>query len=464
MNDDNQKRKEKSTVFIASPWEREEKEKLQREQILDARRARDQEIAYLESIQDRTEKQNEWLRILRLEREFQRRAEQHDDEDSVCSDSSSTESSSDKMSNFPRDKLTVIPNERIGLKLLDELLDSPPKNPSPPSKSSPDRDLPHRSPSEKHFIPLDVAIPDNELQPSSLPPTNNILKISSEQQHADGTGTRVSKPPIPAPRPSKAVLANHFQEVLPDLDQTSNKVVAEMEANVSSLTKLEISDSSAFFCSADSEEHGSREPPQDNWLIEVPNSFPDREEEQKPKQSEQSRIYENIKPADYHYLRTTSASSSYTSHTLPKSTATGNGVNSLATSKEVAQPRNGSTRAYEKKFPVMGVSSTLTKKANGFAPSDIDILPSLYASYKVQNGYGKEIPSDLEDKSPEFKKLWMSRPEKLTFQDKIRKFSLQAGEDDIPKDRVKNSRAQREIESKFSEAQKRAAAQKSSET
>ncbi|CAL1299303.1 unnamed protein product [Larinioides sclopetarius] len=472
MNDDSQKRKEKSSVFIASPWDREEKEKLQREQILDARRARDQEIGFLESIPDRTEKQNEWLRILRLEREFQRRAEQHDDEDSVCSDSSSTESSSDKMSNFPRDKLTVIPNERIGLKLLDELLDSPPKNSSPSNKSSPDRDLPHRSPSEKHFIPLDVAIPDNELQPSSLPPTNNILKISSEQQHADGSGTRVSKPPIPAPRPSKAVLASHLQEVqksseVPlDFDQPNNKMVPDMESNVSSLTKLEISDSSAFFCSADSEEHGSREAPQGNWLIEVPNNFPDREEEQKAKQSEQSRIYENIKPADYHYLRTTSASSSYISHTLPKSTANGNGVNSLSTSKEVTQPRNSSTRAYEKKFPVMGVSSTLTKKANGFAPSDIDILPSLYASYKVQNGYGKEIPSDLEDKSPEFKKLWISRPEKLTFQDKIRKFSIQAGEDDIPKDRVKNSRAQREIEIKFSEAQKRAAAQKreSSET
>ncbi|GIY81401.1 uncharacterized protein CEXT_531561 [Caerostris extrusa] len=436
---------------------------LQHEQILDARRARDQEISYLESIGDRTEKQNEWLRILRLEREFQRRAEMHDDDDSVCSDTSSTESSSDKMANFPRDKLTVIPNERMGLKLLDELLDSPKNS---PTSNSPERELPLKSPSDKHFVPLDLAIPDNDLQPSSLPPTTNILKISSEQ-HPDGSGTRLSKPPVPAPRPSKALLANHLQEVqrsscmeLPiEMDQLNGKVVNGMEANVSSLTKLEISDSSAFFCSADAEEHGSRATPQDNWLIEVPNNFPDREEEQKSKQNDQSRIYENIKPADYHYLRTqtTVSSSGFNSHTLPKTTTTANSL-------EVVQPRNGSSRAYEKKFPVMGVSSTLTKKANGFAPSDIDILPSLYASYKVQNGFGKEVPSDLENKSPEFKKLWISRPEKLTFQDKIRKFSLQAGEDDLPKDRVKNSRAQREIESKFSEAQKRAAQKASSET
>ncbi|GFS95866.1 uncharacterized protein NPIL_442501 [Nephila pilipes] len=470
MTDEGSKRKEKSSIFSASPWEREEKEKLQHEQILDARRARDQEIAYLESIPDRTEKQNEWLQILRLEREFQRRAEMHDDEDSICSDTSSTESSSDKMANFPRDKLTVIPNERIGLKLLDELLDSPPKNSQTSSKSSPERELPLRSPSEKHFIPLDVAIPDNELQPSSLPITNNILKISSEQ-HSD-SGNRVSKPPVPAPRPSKALLTSHLQEIQKssemsiDLDQTNGKLISDIEANVSSLTKLEISDSSAFFCATDSEEHGSRETPQDNWMIEVPNNFPDREEEQKSKPSgmsnEQSRIYENIKPADYHYLRTQTVSSSgYSSHTLPKSSSIG--PNTLASSKEVSPPRNGSSRVYEKKFPVMGVSSTLTKKANGFAPSDVDILPSLYASYKVQNGYTKDVPADLEDKSPEFKKLWISRPEKLTFQDKIRKFSLQAGEDDLPKDRVKNSRAQREIEIKFNEAQKRVAAQKASE-
>ncbi|GFY42196.1 uncharacterized protein TNIN_317641 [Trichonephila inaurata madagascariensis] len=473
MTDDNSKRKEKSSIFSASPWEREEKEKLQHEQILDARRARDQEIAYLESIPDRTEKQNEWLRILRLEREFQRRAEMHDDEDSICSDTSSTESSSDKMANFPRDKLTVIPNERIGLKLLDELLDSPPKNSQLSNKSSPERELPLRSPSEKHFIPLDVAIPDNELQPSSLPMTNNILKISSEQ-HSDG-GSRVSKPPVPAPRPSKALLTSHLQEIhksseiLVDPEQMNGKLNCDMEANVSSLTKLEISDSSAFFCAADSEEHGPRETPQDNWLIEVPNNFPDREDEQKSKPSgmsnEQSRIYENIKPADYHYLRTQTVSSSgYSSHTLPKSTTSSTGSNPVVSSKEINPPRNGSSRMFEKKFPVMGVSSTLTKKANGFAPSDVDILPSLYASYKVQNGYAKEVPADLEDKSPEFKKLWISRPEKLTFQDKIRKFSLQAGEDDLPKDRVKNSRAQREIENKFSEAQKRAAAQKATET
>ena len=50
---------------------------------MDARKARDQEIAFLESLQERNEKQEEWLRILRLEREFQRRAEQEikDDED-----------------------------------------------------------------------------------------------------------------------------------------------------------------------------------------------------------------------------------------------------------------------------------------------------------------------------------------------------------------------------------------------
>ncbi|KAG8190004.1 hypothetical protein JTE90_000104 [Oedothorax gibbosus] len=544
MNDE--KKKEKGSIFTTSPWEREKKEKLQQEQVLDARRVRDQEIAWLESVPEdrRSEKQSEWLRILRLEREFQRRAEMEPDDDGDSGDESSddtaTEERVDKVSSFPRDKLKVIPNERMGLKLLDDLLVNP-------TKSSPDkeRDMILRTPSEKHFIPLDVTIPDNEIPSPTLPMTNNILKISSDQP-SEG---RSSKPPVPAPRPSKTCTPVSLCEVTrsPEIDNMLNGFGygGDMESNVSSLAKLDISDSSAFFCSIENGDHSSRSTPQDNWLIEVPNSFevPDDEARQddafhrnhsvgsqegdvmepKPKQhngiyhdafidqrsrqqngshsrddlreqkarqhtgiyeavvvdtklkpqnghrvgstsvdhksnhynGEQSRIYENIKPADYHYLRTQTVSgSSFTSHTLPKTVVSANNT-PLATK---SPPRS---RPHDKKFPIMGVSSTLTKKGNGYVPSDVDMLPSLYASCKAQqNGYVKEVPSDLVDKSPEFKKMWISRPEKLTFQDKIRKFSIQAGEDDAPRDRVKNSRAQREIENKFVEGHKRPGFQK----
>lgn len=289
----------------------------------------------------------------------------------------------------------------MGLQLLDELLENPSKNSPPATTPSPS---PLRPTPEKHFIPLDVAIP--EPPAPSLPLTNNILKISSN-------GNEDRKPPVPAPRPSKRM----------------------DDPNVSSLTKLDISD---YFCSGeegeededgDGGEPNNSTPPQDNnWMIEVPN-FPTEDE---------SRIYENvIKPADYHYIRTTTNGS----HTLPKTTA--------ATAAPAARRQH--------KFPTMGVSSTLTKKGGGYVPSDADILPSLYASCKGNGGYApREVPTDLVDKSPEFKKMWVQRPEKLTFQDKIRKFSLQAGEDEAPRDRVKNSRAQREIEIKFSDAQKRA--------
>lgn len=460
----------------------------------------------------------------------------------------------------------------MGLKLLDELVN--------PTKTSPEkeRDLSIRTPSEKHFIPLDVAIPDNEIPSPALPLTNNILKISSEQPFESKEG-RSSKPPVPAPRPSKTCTPVSLCDVnrSPEIENEHCSMgYADMESNVSSLAKLDISDSSAFFCSIENGDHSSRSTPQDNWLIEVPNSFEDRDEvrqdggfsrdemeqkfkqqngiyeatlldqklkqqgsgcnreeiamEQKLKQhnvqmyeaafmdqrskqqngihsreeklkqhngvyesvvvdhklkqqnghrvdtfpidqkgkhynatsSEQSRIYENIKPADYHYLRTQTVSgSSFTSHTLPKTTTSID--NSPLVTK--SPPRNSSRPPHDKKFPTMGVSSTLTKKGNGYVPSDADILPSLYASCKAQqNGYVKEVPNDLVDKSPEFKKMWISRPEKLTFQDKIKKFSLQAGENDLPRDRVKNSRAQREIENKFVEGQRRPGYQKAAES
>lgn len=75
-------RKDPSNLTSPSPWEREEKEKLHKQRLEEARRARDEEIMQLESIPYMSAKQEERLRTLRLEREFQRRAEElHGDEE-----------------------------------------------------------------------------------------------------------------------------------------------------------------------------------------------------------------------------------------------------------------------------------------------------------------------------------------------------------------------------------------------
>lgn len=314
-----------------------------------------------------------------------------------------------------------------------------------------------KSPSEKHFIPLELTIPDRDLpQPSSLPPGSSILQVS-DQKTIEHSTARLTKPPIPAPRPSKASSLfrpetgandhhSHMIESEADIMNQNNTEMKSMDSSMRSLAKLDISDSSPY---NDCNNIG-KDYLQDNWLIEV-NSYENGSMADNPKtmskqngdQKEESRIYENI--MEFHGLKRHNSSSTNGSHTLPKST------NNLMT-KEISNTRSSHL---EKKFPAMGLTSTLTRKLNGHIPCDSDILPSLYASSKVKNGYQKDIPSDLEDKSPEFRKIWISRPEKLTFQDKIRKFSLQAGEDDIPRDRVKNSRAQREIEIKFSEGQRK---------
>ncbi|KFM79123.1 hypothetical protein X975_23853, partial [Stegodyphus mimosarum] len=485
MKDEFQKRKEKCSVFSASPWDREEKEKLQREQLLDARRARDQEIAYWESMTDRTEKQEEWLRILRLEREFQRRAEQElqDDDDEDEEETESTQISDavcEKIESSYGDQQPVNSDEKTMLKLLDDL-EKPSKNSTSSEKCNGDREQKAQNPSEKHFIPLDVSIPDRDiLQPSSAHLGNNILQISSEH-NADHSGNRLSKPPVPAPRPSKAFTAvsppgnskpnnniyNHNTSSNFASEAVNGSSSNNTTDNTSSLTKLEISDSSAYFCSNENASENSRgDTVQENWLIEVNSfehsNFPDREDVRRPQQStqnvtskEETRIYENIKPVEYKSPKTNpnSIKNGFGSHTLPRSTSCG----STLVLQEPVSLRY-STSHFEKKFPCMGVSSTLTKKLNGLSTCDNDTHQALFSSGKPRNDYAKDIPRDLVDKSPEFKKLWISRPEKLTFQDKIRKFSLQAGEEDLPRDRVKNSRAQREIENKFSEGQKRAIA------
>ncbi|XP_035207092.1 afadin-like isoform X1 [Stegodyphus dumicola] len=85
-------KKETSKLMSPSPWEREEKEKiangisdtfyytthtlLHKQRLEEARRARDEEIRELESRSHLTPQQEDRLRTLRLEQEFQRRAEE----------------------------------------------------------------------------------------------------------------------------------------------------------------------------------------------------------------------------------------------------------------------------------------------------------------------------------------------------------------------------------------------------
>ncbi|KAG8189760.1 hypothetical protein JTE90_012933 [Oedothorax gibbosus] len=71
-----QDKKEHSSLLSPSPWEREEKEKLQQHRQEEARRNRAEEIRDLESRAHLSPQQEDRLRALRLEQEFQRRAEE----------------------------------------------------------------------------------------------------------------------------------------------------------------------------------------------------------------------------------------------------------------------------------------------------------------------------------------------------------------------------------------------------
>ncbi|KAL3219550.1 hypothetical protein MRX96_030310 [Rhipicephalus microplus] len=70
-------------VASPSPWEREEKEMRRLQRLEEMRQMRDEELQELESLPNRTSRQEERLRALRLEREFERRAQElaGDDDD-----------------------------------------------------------------------------------------------------------------------------------------------------------------------------------------------------------------------------------------------------------------------------------------------------------------------------------------------------------------------------------------------
>ncbi|XP_012220768.1 afadin isoform X2 [Linepithema humile] len=78
-----------------NPWQREEREKEQARRREAARQWRDQQIAELSALTHRTQQQEEQLRALQLERDFQKRAEeaanQDDDEESNDLDNESTQ-------------------------------------------------------------------------------------------------------------------------------------------------------------------------------------------------------------------------------------------------------------------------------------------------------------------------------------------------------------------------------------
>ncbi|XP_075525931.1 adherens junction formation factor afadin [Dermacentor variabilis] len=63
-------------VASPSPWEREEKEMRRLQRLEEMRQMRDEELQELESLPNRTSRQEERLKALRLEREFERRAQE----------------------------------------------------------------------------------------------------------------------------------------------------------------------------------------------------------------------------------------------------------------------------------------------------------------------------------------------------------------------------------------------------
>nr|CAD7399380.1 unnamed protein product [Timema cristinae] len=148
-----------------NPWEREEREKEQQRRRDAARAWRDHQIAELSNLSQRSPQQEEQLRALKLEKEFQKRAEEaaHQDEDEEGED--------DQV------ELKEV-NPHLRGRRVENHLGKP-----PPSSSDRDSnlDLPVLSSRAQHD------------KRESLERVQGLLRITSEQQHQDNLGLTKQK-------------------------------------------------------------------------------------------------------------------------------------------------------------------------------------------------------------------------------------------------------------------------------
>ncbi|XP_029161614.1 afadin isoform X9 [Nylanderia fulva] len=437
-----------------NPWQREEREKEQARRREAARQWRDQQIAELSGLTHRTQQQEEQLRALQLERDFQKRAEeaanQDDDEESNDLDNESAQRVQGLLRMAASQDRTV-----QGTQQLPILSRTNTGNQSLRSGGLPLQPIG----SQAHLLSHQAA-PQNLGINNNLGQESSGLHLQSSQQQQQTTTSQDVSPGY------GSSLSSHFgsgQKPYPmshSMDEVKRKQ-AEIEESQKKQEELHPPQQQTY----QSQQPRSQLHPGmlrlDNLIINGPSvSMPSQNSvNDAPPPPERGSSYAVM--SQQSALR---SNGSTTSNLLPVSSQ------QPASMKRVSfHDSNANSESMLRNMSSSGTSNPpsmsmdiIREDPNNF----INDAENLLASPKTPDGSGASftgatpgvIGAQEVYKDPRQKRLAEKQkqqqqnsqigavPEKLSFKEKMKMFAMETGEDGTPRDKVKISRAQREID------------------
>ncbi|XP_018357090.1 PREDICTED: afadin isoform X2 [Trachymyrmex septentrionalis] len=447
-----------------NPWQREEREKEQARRREAARQWRDQQIAELSALTHRTQQQEEQLRALQLERDFQKRAEeianQDDDEESNDLDNESVQrvqgllrmaASQDRAIQGalpPTLSRTITGNQsmRSGLPLL-----------SSQSVTS----------SHIHILPNQNTAPQN-VEMSSPGRENNGLHVQSNQQQQQQTAGQNEEHVSPANygthshfssgQKSYSMGMSHSVEDR-ELQRKMDEVKRKQAGYEENQKKLEEQQQQIY--QLNQHPRSQLHPGMlrlDNLIINGPNIST----------SSQNNINDAPPPPErgssYAVMSQQSAlrSNGSTTSNLPPTSQQSASMKRVSFHDSNANSESMLRNVSSGMSNPPSISMDIIREdPNNF----INDAENLLASPKTPEGSGTSftgatpgvIGAQEVYKDPRQKRLAEKQkqqqnsqigavPEKLSFKEKMKMFAMETGEDGTPRDKVKISRAQREID------------------
>ncbi|KAL6430964.1 hypothetical protein ACFW04_007026 [Cataglyphis niger] len=447
-----------------NPWQREEREKEQARRREAARQWRDQQIAELSALTHRTQQQEEQLRALQLERDFQKRAEeaanQDDDEESNDLDNESAQRVQGLLKMAANQERTVQGTQQLPILSRTNTGNQSIRG-GLPIQSISNQSV---ASSHSHILPNQV-VPQNVAM-NSLGQENSSLHMQPSQQQ---TATSQSEEHV-SPNYGTS-LSSHFgssQKSYPISHSTEDR---ELQRRIDEVKRKQ----------AEFEENQKKQEEQqqqtyqqsqhprsqlhpgmlrlDNLIINGPSvSMPSQNSvNDAPPPPERGSSYAVMSQQSALRSNGSTASNLPPTSQQPASMKRVSFHDSNANSESML--RNMSSGSSNPSSMSMDI---IREDPNNF----INDAQNLLASPKTPEGSGTSftgatpgvIGAQEVYKDPRQKRLAEKQkqqqqnsqigavPEKLSFKEKMKMFAMETGEDGTPRDKVKISRAQREID------------------
>ncbi|XP_026465640.1 afadin isoform X3 [Ctenocephalides felis] len=442
-----------------NPWEREEREKELEARREQTRQWRDQQIAELSSLQSRTPQQDEQLRALKLEREFQRRAQEAQNEEEIEQDKETTERVQGILRQAQQNSLI---NLKADIKLHQPITNSTISSVTPASMVSMKQheEISGQNTSQIYTPNDEMTITVPNMKESNTP--KSILKQNMRIENMNVTSS-----------PSKQNKNTHFSEsissqslsfdITPNANSTVNSNMSKLTKNFANMSfnkSTDGIDNGSNQYNAAASEHSTQQDYsyyKKEQSIEFPLSPPP------PPERNSSFQVMNQQTALRNSINSPLVSSSMDLFNRASDNASQSATNAAQTitSQQSARDRRVSFNENE------AASSAVMPSP----PQDLDIIREdpdkfiIEAEGMLQGPQTPEATMAITPgvigaqevyRDPRQKRLLEQQrqaqinntpiPEKLSFKEKMKMFALESGENQTPRDKLKISRAQRDID------------------